>query len=1477
MKTPIFRSRTAFSSTIFYHARAFGVAGFAAILSTNTVLAAAWNGSVSTDWNTFANWSGGAGSGASVTINSIPANVATISANITPTPTTIAIGVNTAARVDHVAGTANVAAPGDINMGRLTGASGTYNLANTAGTGGTLTGFGQGSGTLGVVNNIILGGYSGAGGIGNLNIHTTGTLSVGNQLVVGNPGSTGTVKMDSGTLSVVNALEIGNGAGSTGTFSMSGGTVTKSGAGSAVTVGGGLTDDGGTGTANLNGGTFTTAGTFRVGQNSGTTIPHSSGILNLAGTALTVNGEFWIGNNTGASGVMNFTSGTLTTNNWTSIGRKDDTNAGTGATGTVTMSGGTWIKNGETNFIVGDTGTGTMVMTGGLVIVNPHTTPDRGITWIGNRNAATGTLTISDTAEFRSPRIVLGSQPETTGTLNLNGGTVKTKGIYGGVGTSNVHFKGGKIIATDNSEDFINLLTVATFETGGLVVDTAGFNVTSAQTFDGVGGVTKSGAGSLSLTSSNSYTGNHTINEGKLFVSTDHGGNGSFTVANGAGMGVIQYFDTGTLNAPNVTFGTTGGSSIDFKLSDSASNPTDAPLHVSNTLRLNGTVTVNISDTVPSTGTFPLITYSAKTGAGTFALGSLPLGVRATLNDNGTGTVSLTISEITFPVWNGNLSANWETATQNWKELTTSDPIKYTDQGPAIFDDSAAGSTSVILSTTVTPSDVKFNNDTKPYTLTGSGKISGSASLTKMAAGTLEIGTVNEYTGVTTLGGGTTSVNSITNGGVASPLGKASAAAGNLVINGGILSYTGTTAASDRGFTNAGPEGGISVPTGVNLTLSGAVATTTGGSFDKRGDGTLTLTNPTVSLGEPGQTNEILAGTLALAGPGQTASIGGDLFVGSVPNVPGHLSVQNSNLTVTGVIAVGRGNGDTGTVSTVTATNSVVVAGSLSAGFDNGLPTNDSDQTLTLNNTNWTTNGTTLIGERQNSKTNMVLAGNSVYTAKSNIQMALNTTGEANITIQDTASLTHSGGWFSVGNDGLGTITVKNNGSLSTVNADFNVSDVGTSTGVLNIQDNGNVSATGTVFVGKNSGTTGTVNITGGTFTSATWVTIGRRAGAIGNFNISGGTVNQTNDTGFIVGENGTGNLTITGGTLNINGGGLYLSAEGAGTSVSKAFLNGGTIIAKRVVQRDFNNLNYTEFRFNGGVLRAQTGANSNFMADHDLVSVDAGGAFIDSNNQGITIAQVLVGEGSLTKQGTGVLTLSGTNTYAGNTTVSAGTLTLTKAYLSNSGTVNIAAGAVLNLTHGLVDQVAGLTIGGTPLAAGTYDSGTHPGVITGTGKLLVSGSTASAYDSWIAGYPSIPLADRDPGDDPDRDGSSNILEFALGGVPNSGSQRPQVYHIEADGSVDVGTNKELLMTIAVRSATPAFSSSTSPTATKDGVTYTIQGSTDLAGFGIGVTPVNVVAPAGNLIPPLGYEYRTFSLNGSDSLPNKGFLRVKVE
>jgi hypothetical protein len=164
-------------------------------------------------------------------------------------------------------------------------------------------------------------------------------------------------------------------------------------------------------------------------------------------------------------------------------------------------------------------------------------------------------------------------------------------------------------------------------------------------------------------------------------------------------------------------------------------------------------------------------------------------------------------------------------------------------------------------------------------------------------------------------------------------------------------------------------------------------------------------------------------------------------------------------------------------------------------------------------------------------------------------------------------------------------------------------------------------------------------------------------------------------------------------------------------------------------------------------------------------------------------------------------------------------------------------------------------------------------------GNRIAISRAANPFDNFIdplfPGNPNDP-AFVGPNADPDADGDSNLLEFALGGDPASGSDGPKVYPIRADSS-DAGTEEELLLTVAVRDGTPAFLpvSGGSPTATRDGVTYTVQGSLDLVTFN---SPVAAVDPVVTGLPaaPAGYTYRTFSLEGSNGTPDRGFMRVSV-
>lgn len=207
---------------------------------------------------------------------------------------------------------------------------------------------------------------------------------------------------------------------------------------------------------------------------------------------------------------MNISGGTFTNNNWVAIGRRDNEGDENSSVGQVNMSGGTWIKNGGGNFIVGASGVGTMIQTGGLVDVQT------GITWIGERWSSVGTLTISGTAEFRTTEFSLATSAGTSGELNLNGGTVKTRKIVGGPGPDTATFNGGQIIVTGNEANFISQLDTATIAEGGLKIDTNGFNIGIPQNLTGPGGIMKSGEGTMTLNGINSFEGDVSIEGGGL-------------------------------------------------------------------------------------------------------------------------------------------------------------------------------------------------------------------------------------------------------------------------------------------------------------------------------------------------------------------------------------------------------------------------------------------------------------------------------------------------------------------------------------------------------------------------------------------------------------------------------------------------------------------------------------------------------------------------------------------------------------------------------------------------------------------------------------------------------------------------------------------------------------------------------------------------------------------------------------------------
>ena len=314
----------------------------------------------------------------------------------------------------------------------------------------------------------------------------------------------------------------------------------------------------------------------------------------------------------------------------------------------------------------------------------------------------------------------------------------------------------------------------------------------------------------------------------------------------------------------------------------------------------------------------------------------------------------------------------------------------------------------------------------------------------------------------------------------------------------------------------------------------------------------------------------------------------------------------------------------------------------------------------------------------------------------------------------------------------------------------------------------------GTTFT-VGGATPNSTTITADTFSNS----ISFRCQNLGNFGILNSRINAPNAT---VDGNVNGNWTINS-TANIwavtailNDSILKLGANDALATGAVVNLDDADLIGTGYV--DLNGFNQTVAGLAG---TNTTGKIVNHSTTSDSILTLAGltadrnfiGTITDGTNGRITS---LVMNSSGRNQ-----TLSGTNTYSGNTTVNAGTLTLSNApdslnanTTNDASTVTIAStGATLDLTYTGTDKVDKLVIGSTQQANGVYGKvGSALPVIgisqiTGDGTLTVGDGTPAGFSSWISGTfanGTVPGGQQGPNDDFDKDGISNLVEYAIAG-----------------------------------------------------------------------------------------------------------------
>jgi fibronectin-binding autotransporter adhesin len=102
----------------------------------------------------------------------------------------------------------------------------------------------------------------------------------------------------------------------------------------------------------------------------------------------------------------------------------------------------------------------------------------------------------------------------------------------------------------------------------------------------------------------------------------------------------------------------------------------------------------------------------------------------------------------------------------------------------------------------------------------------------------------------------------------------------------------------------------------------------------------------------------------------------------------------------------------------------------------------------------------------------------------------------------------------------------------------------------------------------------------------------------------------------------------------------------GTNTYSGGTFFNNGTLAAAAD-----SNLGTGGLTFNGGTFQYDSG----FTLSARPITINAPGGTIDTQTFNPTIVQGMTGDGALTKTGSGALILTGANTYAGGTTISAG------------------------------------------------------------------------------------------------------------------------------------------------------------------------------------------------------------------------------
>jgi fibronectin-binding autotransporter adhesin len=1234
------------------------------------------------------------------------------------------------------AGTLSVASSGNLGSGGINftnttannatlqiTSTGTFNEAVSVGNSGgtidtdgstaTFTGGITGNGSLTVDNSgtggaLVLVGSNGYQG--GTTINSGATLQVGSNSLQGSISSSGNISLSNGTLDFHNLasspFDYGGVISGSGNVSIDQNAVvytntntyvgtTTIGAGGVLQIGNGFSAGG-----IAQNSTIVDNGTL-IFENFGSTATISGGIsgtgslvleaasptdtLILTGTNSYQNGTsivvgtLQVGNNTTAgsiAGNVSISNGTLDLNN---VIPADSTFSGSiEGTGTLEVDSGTIILTNSNNFIENTD------ITGGTLQIGDGTSNVGSL--FGN------TITNNGTLAFAPPTgdtLLISSAISGSGTISQNGsGTTVLNGADTSSGPVNVtagtlEFGGG---ATYSPSSGTPLFTV---DTGATLAFANAASTTFASQITGGGNLSVLGAGLLTLTNTDNYSGTTSIASGSTLQVGNNTTAGGITGTSGVSIGAGGNLDfvnssSSTFSAPisgdgSVTVDLGSTSTISFSGSNNYAGGTNiegGTLQVSGASNL-GTGSVNFTNgavlQVTSTGSFTESATLGGGGGGTIDTDGNNVTWSGDFADANGASGSLTVTDSSGPgtgkliLTGTNIYSGGTTITSNGTlqlgNNTGSGSIEgaVTDNGILTF--AYGGDTG--FSSAISGSGVLNQDDTTGGTLTLSGNNSSFSGQVNILNGTLQVASQSN------LGNGS-STNSV------------------LMDPGTTLAVTATSAFANQLSLIGDPT--IQVGSGTTTTWNGQIIDggAPAGELNVTGGGTLVLTNALNSYS--GGTVVSQGSTLSVDQDAELGAAGGGVTLGDA-HTGGTLEVNNKNNTSTGfttgrTITIEQGGGTIITQSGVTfeITSGVTGAGSLTVSGPGAL-------ILTGNNTyaggTTVSNTSTLqLGDGTNPGSvlgNIANNGSLIFNeAGNNVTVAGVISGSGSLTQNDTSAT-----------PGTVTLTAADNytGGTTITSGALQLGDGATAGSIVgNVADNGTLvfdePGTGnTTFAGNISdggGLTqngpGTVILTGtSTYTGQT--TINQGTLQIGN----GGTAGSISASSNI----------SDGGTLAFNESGSLLIANNISGSGNVAQIGSGTTILTGA-----NSYGGTT-TISAGVLQVGNGGTAGSLGNNGNIS--DGGTLAFDRSDTVTYTGVISGSGGLTQMGAGTLILTGANSFNGTTTISQGTL-----QLGNGGTSGSVAGNVTDNGTLAFDQSGPVT---------------YAGMISGNGALTQMGS----------------------------------------------------------------------------------------------------------------------------------------------------------